>query len=200
MKLKSLALYVLIVVSLFSCSQPSSYTPGDTNEESYVGAWEKFFGDTWTFTETSYESTVMWMGDFAYAEKGTLTAGSTTLTITQEFTKETELGEWLASNFDAKFERDLIAYNAFLAENSLEPITSTEYWEAHLTWAQDELAGGTSGSPYDGYTAGMTLEQYQTAAIALYTASLTKTIGWEIVDSELTLTIDSEEDYFTRAP
>ncbi len=194
------ALFAALV--LLSCdpdaAAPGSTTDSETDSGAYIGTWESFFGDRYVLTSSTYERALSFMGEVTYQDRGSLTATATTLTITREFVKPDGTGDWLSADFNAQFERDRLSWNEYLASFELGPVNADEYWDIHYTWANDELEGGTSGSPYDGLEAGMTLEEYKVSAMAAFTASLTEIITWSVSGNELELITVDGPDRFAR--
>jgi hypothetical protein len=170
-----------------SCNSPN---PGTGPESSYIGSWVNTFGDTFVLSADTYEKYIVGFmsTDIVYAEKGSLAVETGEFTFTKEQEKPDGTGDWVGSDFDSKFERDRAEYNAYLAAMSLGPLDAAGYWDAHYTWAYDELHGGTSGSPYPGYVDGMTLDEYKAAARAVYDPTLTRNATWSLSGQYLTIT------------
>lgn len=204
MNLKLLC-YLTIISFLFSCGNPAasgddnSTNGSETGEQvnkDFVGKWVNMIGSVYDLSETTYEIT----HTSGRAEKGTLTYTNDTLTLIKVSIRESVDGDWLPSDFDSQFNRDLVSYNETLVNSGLTEITADEFWELNHQWSIARAADPYSMMTpyYGGYIDGMSLDEYKVAARSDYTAKLTRTLQWEISVDSLLITEDNYLSYYDK--
>lgn len=173
---KSIVLILAVITLVFACENPVDPAPPTPTAPPITGTWShSTWNETFSANNGTYEKVDAGLFGVSYAEMGTIVVNSDNVVVTKTHEKPDGTGDWVATDFATNFEARRAGYSEYLEGLGMTAVTTDEYWNIQYTWSQD----GTN-SPYPGYTAGMTLEQYKVAAESIYTAALTRTMTYTI--------------------
>lgn len=192
---KSIVIILALIALVASCENPVDPKPA----KSINGSWTSSYGESFIVDNGSYEKTVysFFSSTIVYAEKGSVVVDTDNIVVTKTHEKPDGSGDWVSVDFATDFEAKRASWSEYLIGLGMSAVNTEEYWNIQYTWAVD---GTSMYTPYAGYTAGMTLDEYKIAAETTYTASLTRTITYTIDDvwsDQYTygLSLDDDGDY-----